>query len=196
MERKVSIDRDFIEEKMKEILEKGLGLSQDDPTFNKTPKRVAKFLSDYFSRLDPKSSELKSLMERHFPINYDGMIIKRKIKVYSLCPHHLIPSVYDISIGFIPNERSTGFSNLSKMMEILGKKPVLQEELTQEIVECLDKWLEPKGSICIIHGTHLCIPICGSKDEKPTTTKLSSGVFLHEPDMETKFTNMISDESE
>lgn len=188
----MKIDKKFIEKSIRDILIKGIGLSENDSRFKDTPKRVANLYHDFFKGLD-SDDELNELMEKHFPVDYSGIIIKRNIQVFSLCPHHLLPSIFSVSVGFIPNKRTTGFSNITKMIEVLGKKPILQENFTQQIIENLNKWLEPEGSICIVHGDHTCVKLYGIKHDE-TTTRSSSGVFLKEPEKETQFIKMISED--
>jgi len=192
--QKIKVDKDYIEKRVRDILVEGVGISENDPSFKNTPKRVAKMFSDFFTGLDDDRPELENIIKRHFPVEYDGVVIRRGIKVFSLCPHHLLPSIFEVSLAFIPNKRTTGFSNITKLIENLGRKPVLQETFTQQIVDWMNKWLEPKGVICIVNGYHMCSEIYKVR-EGEATTQASSGLYVNNHDMVMQFLKLIKEEN-
>ena len=84
--------------------------------------------------------DIDSIVSTSFPSDYDGIIVQRDIKCYSMCPHHLLPVEYNINIAYIPNKKMLGISKLTRIVELLAKAPKLQEQYTYDIINVLKKW--------------------------------------------------------
>lgn len=95
-----------------------------------------------------------------------------------MCPHHLLPVEYNISVGYIPHGKVLGISKLSRLVEVLAKRPVLQETLTHDIVDYLNMSLGVAGAICEVEGVHFCMKMRGVKQQNSKMiTSAISGVF-------------------
>ena len=177
-----------IEKNFKEILEKGLGLDLIDPNFVETPKRVAKVYKEIFAGLDHTREDVENIFKTCFPTEYKGMVFEKNITVFSMCPHHFLPVRYEVSVGYIPDGCGVGLSKLVRVIELLAKRPALQETFTKEIVELIEKNMHTKGAICMVRGEHYCMQMRGVKQKDvSTTTSAANGVFLTKPEMELKF---------
>lgn len=171
------MDLEKIKQGVKLILE-GIGEDLEREGLKETPERVARMYAEIFSGVgkDP----LDGIRPTKFEENHDEMVIIRDIPFYSMCEHHLIPYFGTASVAYIPgkNGKIVGLSKLARVVENASKKPSLQERLTTEIADSLEKLLEPLGVLVIIKAEHLCMSMRGVK--KPghlTVTSAVRGVF-------------------
>ena len=138
-----------------------------------TPKRVAEMYAELFMGLgkDPRE-ELKV----SFELGHREMVILRDIPFYSMCEHHLLPFYGVAHIGYIPNTegRITGISKLARVVEIIAKRPQLQERMTTEIADAIDDAIKPDGVAVVIQAEHLCMIMRGI--EKPGSNVVTSAV--------------------
>ena len=137
-----------------------------------TPRRIAKMYKEIFSGIhkDPKK-ELKTYKTK----NEDEMIIIKDIPFYSVCEHHLLPFFGKAHIVYIPKENKiTGFSSLVRVIDVMAKRPLLQERLTHEIADFLMANLKPMGVLVVIEAEHLCLSMIGVK--KPGTLTVTSAI--------------------
>lgn len=141
-----------------------------------TPRRVAEMYEEIFSgiRQDP-AKELEVVLDQ----KHEEIILLKGIPLYSVCEHHLLPFLGRAHIAYIPKEgRVTGLSKLARAVDILSKRPQVQERLTTQIAEVIMKVLRPRGCMVIIEAEHLCMSMRGLK--KPgisTVTSAVRGVF-------------------
>jgi len=188
------INKDVIEQNFREILEKGLGLDLDDPNFRETPRRVAESYAEIFAGLEQVDEKIHDIFKTCFPTDYDGIVLEKGITVFSMCPHHFLPIRYEVVIGYIPNGKALGLSKLARIIELMAKKPCLQEDFTETIVDEIDDHVGPLGVIVIVKGAHYCMRMRGIKQKDSwTTTSSVRGVFLKSQDMELKFYNLIKE---
>jgi len=186
------INKEVIAEHFKEILEKGLKLNINDENLIDTPKRFAKSYAEIFSGLSHTKEDIERLFKACFPSDYKGIILEEDISVFSMCPHHFLPIRYEVHIGYIPDGCIVGLSKLPRIVEALAKKPSLQEQFTEDIVNEIDSHVKPKGVICTVRGAHYCMQMRGVKQKDVwTTTSSVRGVFLAEPELELKFYNLL-----
>ena len=138
-----------------------------------TPERVTERYAELFMGLgkDPRD-ELKV----GFELGHREMVILRDIPFYSMCEHHLLPFYGVAHIGYIPNAegRINGISKLARAMEIIAKRPQLQERMTTEIADAIDDALKPDGVAVVIQAEHLCMIMRGI--EKPGSNVVTSAV--------------------
>jgi len=169
-----------VEEGIKLILE-GLkdefGLDITDENFRETPQRVGRAYYELFKGIN-NNNELKNLLIKTFPSNYNGMVISKNINCFSMCPHHFLPVEYVVNVGYIPNKKTIGISKLSRVVELISKQPILQETFTENIIQFLTKELKPLGVIVQVKGRHFCMIMRGVKqpDSWTLTTSLN-GAF-------------------
>lgn len=186
------IDEEAIAEHFKAIMEKGLKLDMNDPNYVDTPNRVARSYKEIFAGLGHTKEDVENIFKSCFPTDYTGMVFEKDIIVFSMCPHHFLPVRYKVSVGYIPNGCGVGLSKLVRIVELLAKRPALQESFTQEIVDLMDKFMHTKGSICLVSGEHFCMHMRGVKQRNVvTTTSSATGVFLTQPELEIKFYEMM-----
>uniref|UniRef100_A0A7C3SNG9 GTP cyclohydrolase I n=1 Tax=Dictyoglomus turgidum TaxID=513050 RepID=A0A7C3SNG9_9BACT len=136
-----------------------------------TPKRVARMYREVFYGLKEKPPEFKI-----FKSDNDQMIVKT-FKCFSWCEHHLVPIEMKIAFAYIPNGKVTGISKIIRRIKWWCARPVIQENLTDNIIKDFVKELDPKGAMLIIKGRHFCELIRGVKTESWTTTSAVYGIF-------------------
>jgi GTP cyclohydrolase I len=166
------IDAARIERAVREILI-AIGEDPDRDGLLDTPSRVARMYSEIFAGLhDDPSSYLKTTFEA----DHDEMVMVRDIPMYSACEHHLLPWVGKAHVAYIPNDdgRITGLSKLARLVDAYAKRPQVQERLTSQIADELDRSLEPKGVMVVIEAEHLCMTMRGIR--KPGATTVTSAV--------------------
>ncbi|MDC0249611.1 GTP cyclohydrolase I FolE [Flavobacteriales bacterium] len=156
----------------------------------KTPERVAKsmkFLTNGYKE-DP-SKILKSAM---FSEEYSQMVLVKDIELYSLCEHHMLPFFGKAHIAYIPNGHIVGLSKIPRIVDVFSRRLQVQERLTDEIKDCLEEALIPKGVAVVIEAQHLCMQMRGvQKQHSSTTTSAFSGIFLKNEKTRSEFMNLI-----
>ena len=171
-DEKIEIIRDDV----KHIMET-LGLDLSDDSLRGTPNRVAKmFVNEIFGGLDPKKKPKASTFQNKY--NYGEMLVEKNITLYSTCEHHLLPIVGRAHVAYISNGTVVGLSKMNRIVDYFAKRPQVQERLTIQIVEELQKVLNTKDVACVIDAKHLCVNSRGLKDiESSTITSEFGGQF-------------------
>jgi len=169
------MDKKKIENAVKEIL-KALGEDLKRKDIKDTPKRVAEMYAEIFSGIDKDPrKELEVILDQ----KHDEIILLKNIPLYSVCEHHLIPFIGRAHIAYIPKDgRVTGLSKLARVVDILAKRPQVQERLTTQIADIIMEKLKPQGCMVVIEAEHLCMSMRGVR--KPgtlTVTSVVRGVF-------------------
>ena len=156
----------------------------------KTPERVAKAMQFLTQGYDQNPQEiLKSAM---FAEKYDEMVIVKDIEVYSLCEHHMLPFFGKCHIAYIPNGHIVGLSKFPRMVDAFSRRLQVQERLTDQIRDCLDETLNPKGVAICIEAQHLCMQMRGvQKQNSITTTSAFSGAFIEEDITRQEFMSLV-----
>jgi GTP cyclohydrolase I len=165
------MDKDRIERAVKDILE-AIGENPKKKDLQKTPRRVAEMYEEIFAGIqeDPER-ELEVILDQ----KHDEIILLKGIPLYSVCEHHLLPFIGRAYIAYIPKGgRVTGLSKIARVVDILSRRPQIQERLTTQIAEIIMSKLEPKGCMVIIEAEHLCMSMRGVK--KPGTLTVTSAV--------------------
>jgi GTP cyclohydrolase I len=169
------MDKQKIEKAVRLILE-GIGEDIERQDLKGTPKRVAQMYEEVFSGLSKDPAKEISVF---LAVGHDEIILIKDIPIYSICEHHLLPFTGKASIGYVPDgNRVTGLSKIARVVEILSKRPQVQERLTTGIADVLMERLKPKGVIVVIEAEHLCMSMRGVK--KPgaiTVTSAVRGIF-------------------
>jgi len=162
--------------KFKEIILK-LGLDLNDPNFKDTPFRIAR-LYDLLLEGTKKEAQknLNIIFSRVFPSKYTGIVAKKDLIEFTLCPHHLMPIRMDIRLAYIPKGYVLGLSKIVKAVEILSRRAILQETLTEDIADTFYKRLKCRGFMVIIKAEHYCEKLQGY-GESCTITSSLRGVF-------------------
>ena len=156
-----------------------------------TPERVAEMYAELFMGLgkDPKEE-----LTVGFEIGHREMVVLRDIPFYSMCEHHLLPFYGVAHIGYIPNKegRIVGISKLARVVEIIAKRPQIQERMTTQIADAIDEAIRPEGVAVVIQAEHLCMIMRGIK--KPGSNVITSalrGIFRRRADSRAEFLSLI-----
>ncbi len=163
------------EELAREILVR-LGEDPDREGTLRTPQRYAKALQDLTRgyREDPE----QVLQGALFNVDYDEMVIVKDIEMFSLCEHHLLPFFGKVHIAYIPKGRVIGLSKMARLVEIFARRLQVQERLTVQIAETLQKLIAPLGVGVVIEARHLCMMMRGvEKQHSATVTSSMLGAF-------------------
>ncbi len=165
-------DDEKIEQGVRMILE-GIGEDPDRGGLRETPARVARMYREVFAGIGQDASQLVTVVEG---ADHDEMIMVRDIPIYSICEHHLIPFSGKAHVAYIPNKQQqiTGLSKIARVVDMLAKRPQVQERLTTQIAEALDEALSPRGVFVVIECEHLCMTMRGIK--KPGSVTVTSAV--------------------
>jgi GTP cyclohydrolase I len=149
--------------------------------FTGTPDRIARFYEETCWSEDKILRELESCLSRTFQQEYDEMLVTEPISVWTLCPHHLLPCHFSVTVGYIPNGNVLGLSKFARISTILGKRPIMQEEYTQELACLLQDRLKPNGVGVSVTGSHGCMSSRGVLQDLAVTTCCLKGTFLDQP---------------
>ncbi|MFC1804705.1 GTP cyclohydrolase I FolE [Candidatus Omnitrophota bacterium] len=165
------MDKKKIEKAVREILEAiGEDPARDD--LQKTPERVAQMYEEIFGGLSEKAEKhLEVILEQ----KHNEIVLLKGISLYSICEHHLLPFIGKAHIAYIPRQgRVTGLSKLARVVDLLAKRPQVQERLTTQIANIIMAKLKPEGCMVVIEAEHLCMSMRGVK--KPGTLTVTSAV--------------------
>lgn len=165
------IDEARIEKAVREIIE-ALGEDPDREGLVDTPERVARFYSEVFSGIheDPEEVVDAFFGEEH----YQEIVMVKEIPFYSMCEHHFVPFHGHAHVAYLPKGRVTGLSKLARLVEGFARRPQMQERLTAQVADCLEKALDPLGVLVVIEAEHLCMSMRGVK--KPGSRTVTSAV--------------------
>ena len=164
-------DREKRIEGLKECCGKMLELIGEDNQREgllKTPERVARAILDTTAGYneDPEAI-LRGAM---FKEDYSQMVIVKDIDFYSLCEHHILPFFGKVHVAYIPNGYITGLSKIARVVEVFSRRLQVQERLTLQIKECIQKTLNPLGVMVVVEAQHLCMQMRGVKKQNSVTT--------------------------
>jgi GTP cyclohydrolase I len=175
-----SVDIPRIEAAVREIL-CAIGEDPDRDGLRATPNRVARAYEEIVAGLhdDPGRHLVVT-----FEAGHDEMVMVKDIPFVSVCEHHLVPFIGTAHVAYIPNDdgRITGLSKIARVVDGFARRPQVQERLTTEIAETIEKNLEPRGVLVVLEAEHLCMSMRGVR--KPGTTTVTSavrGLFRDDP---------------
>lgn len=174
----------------KDILSQ-LGENPEREGLIKTPERVAKALQYLTHGYDLKPNEiLKSAM---FEEDYSQMVVVKDIEVYSMCEHHMLPFLGKAHVAYIPNGHIVGLSKIPRVIDAFARRLQVQERLTNEIRDCIQDTLNPKGVAVVLECKHLCMAMRGvQKQNSVTTTSAFTGSFLSNDKTRAEFLRLIT----
>lgn len=167
------------------IMLENLGMDLTDPNYKGTPRRMVEVISDFTTAL---REDANNELDEHFGVtfpkhndcanDYRGMLVQSPIRVYSLCSHHLLPVIYDIAFAYIPKDgKQIGFSKVVRILRLIAKRPMNQENFTQEAVDLFYKKLKPQGLAIIVSGAHMCMKMRGVECNTINKTSAVKGDF-------------------
>jgi GTP cyclohydrolase I len=172
--------------------EMGYPVKTDD-NFTETAFRAARAMTELVKPLSVIRDEVDQMLARTFSARYDEMVISKHNISFGMCPHHLLPVIYRVSVAYLPGQRVLGISKLSRLIHLLTRRPVLQEDLTQELSEILHQRLETRGSAAYVEGLHMCMAARGIEShEARVVTSAVRGVFRDQPATRQEFLDLVT----
>ncbi len=157
----------------------------------KTPYRIAKAMQ-FLTQGYYQDAE-KIITSAMFKEDYQQMVIVKDIDLFSLCEHHMLPFYGKAHVAYIPHGYITGLSKIARVVEAFARRLQVQERLTTQIIECIDKTLKPSGVAVVIEAQHMCMQIRGvQKQNSVTTTSAFTGEFLNNLPTREEFIHCIS----
>jgi GTP cyclohydrolase I len=157
-----------------------LGMDLTDDSLKGTPNRVAKmFVKEIFGGLHPNKKPKASTFANNY--KYGEMLVEKNITLYSTCEHHLLPIIGKAHVAYISNGTVVGLSKMNRIVDYYAKRPQVQERLTMQIVQELQRVLGTQDVACVIDAKHLCVNSRGIRDiESSTVTSEYGGKFKEE----------------
>ena len=182
------VDQPRIERAVREILA-AVGEDPDREGLLETPARVARMYAELFSGLreDPREH-----LKKFFTEAYDEMVLVRDISFNSVCEHHMLPFMGRAHIGYVPGGRVLGLSKLARVVEVVARRPQVQERMTETIANLLLEELQAKGVAVVIEATHTCMTIRGiRKPGSLCVTSAMKGIFRSNLSSRSEVMNLI-----
>ncbi len=168
------VDLPRIERAVREILA-AVGEDPDREGLRDTPGRVARMYAELFGGLheDPRAH-----LQRFFTEQYDEVVLVRDISFNSMCEHHLMPFMGKAHIGYMPAGKVVGLSKLARVVEVVARRPQVQERMTETIADLLETEIDAKGVAVVIEATHTCMTVRGvRKPGSLCVTSAMKGLF-------------------
>ena len=165
-----TVDQAGVRDAVRRIIE-AIGEDPSREGLLDTPRRIAEMYEELFTGLheDPREVLSTSFQESH-----REMIILKNIPFYSLCEHHFLPFHGQAHVGYVPQGRIVGASKIARVVDILARRPQLQERLTGQVADAITEALSPDGVAVVIEAEHLCMTMRGV--QKPGTTLITSAI--------------------
>ena len=185
---KRTYDEEGVREAVRLFL-KSIGEDPEREGLVETPDRIARACRELFTGLQASPADV---LEKHFDVDTDELVLVKDIELYSVCEHHLLPFYGKAAIGYIPNGRVAGLSKLARTVEVYARRLQLQEQLCAQVADALMDYLAPQGAIVLMEAEHMCMTMRGvQKPGTKTVTLARRGVFETDPALEERFFRML-----
>jgi GTP cyclohydrolase I len=150
-----------------------VGEDPDREGLRQTPARVARAYAEIFGGMFVDPAEV---LQTTFDEDHDELVLVKDIPLYSVCEHHLVPWHGTAAVGYIPgvDGRITGLSKLARLVDLYARRPQVQERLTAQVADAMERALSPRGVIVVVQAEHLCMAMRGIK--KPGAVTMTSAV--------------------
>jgi GTP cyclohydrolase I len=193
-------NRKIIVQSVRNILT-AIGENPDREGLQETPLRVAKMYEEIYSSVTLTNEELVEKFAKTFTEaetddaeKFGDMVIVTDIPFYSTCEHHLVPFFGYAHVAYIPSDKIIGLSKIARLVEAIARRPQVQERITKDVADCLEKMLNPIGVYVVIKAEHLCMAMRGVK--KPgakTVTSAARGAFKDDSATRMEFLSLIKE---
>ena len=189
-----NLSKDISREEAEKAVESLIRWAGDDPRregLKETPKRVVRAFEEFFSgyKESPEAFLSKTFEDVQ---GYEDLVMLKDISFHSHCEHHMVPIIGNVHLAYIPIKKVVGISKLARTVDIFAKRLQTQETMTQQIANCIEKSLKPKGVAVYIEAFHQCMTSRGvSKPNVSTITSCFLGEFKTNKNMEQRFINYI-----
>lgn len=182
------MDSEKIKEGVRLILE-GIGEDTKREGLVETPDRIARMCEEIFGGI---GADVGEHLDKKFTATNNNMVLEKDITFYSVCEHHLLPFYGKAHVAYIPNGKVAGLSKLARTVEVFARRPQIQENMTAEIADAIEKYLEPKGVMVFIEAEHMCMSMRGvQKPGTKTVTSVVRGAFAEDYMLQQTFLQMI-----
>ncbi len=156
-----------------------------------TPKRVAKAYSFLTAGYNKDIEAV--LNDAIFTEKYDEMVLVKNIDFYSLCEHHMLPFFGKIHVAYLPDGKIIGLSKIPRIVEVFARRLQVQERMTQQIADTINKYIQPKGVAVVSEAYHMCMMMRGvEKQNSSATASAVHGIFKEDARTRAEFFNLIS----
>ena len=183
------LDSKKIEKCVSSILEE-IGEDPKREGLIRTPHRVAKAYEFLTQGYNANIEEV--LNGAIFEEEYDEMVIVKDIDFYSMCEHHMLPFYGKVHVAYIPNGKIVGLSKIPRIVDVFARRLQVQERMTNQIAETIEKYLQPRGVAVVVEGFHMCMMMRGvQKQNSSTTTSSVRGVFKNTMRTRAEFLQLI-----
>ena len=184
------VDQKKVQEAIKLLLE-GIGEDTDREGLKETPERIGRMYEEICGGMDQDAGEHLSKV---FSVDNNEMVLEKDITFYSMCEHHLMPFYGKAHLAYIPNGKVTGLSKLARTVEVYSRRPQIQERLTVQIADALERTLDPKGIMVMLEAEHTCMTMRGiKKPGSKTITTVTRGEFKENMELQKQFLAMVKD---
>ena len=189
-----TLDKSISREEAERAVETLIKWAGDDPSregLRETPKRVVNAFNEFFSGYNesPESYLSKTFEDVQ---GYEDIVMLKNISFHSHCEHHMVPIIGKVHLAYIPTKKVVGISKLARVVDIFAKRLQTQETMTQQIANCIEKSLKPKGVAVYIEALHQCMTTRGvQKPNVSTITSCFLGEFKTDKSVGQRFTDFI-----
>jgi len=164
-----------------------------DANFADTAPRAARGLAELIVDRAETEAAIAEMLSKTFPAKYREMVMSKYNVAFGICPHHLLPVIYRISLAYIPTQKVLGISKLSRLVKLKARAPVLQEDLTHDLCKLLYTDLESEGAAVYVEGLHLCMASRGvTAHEARVVTSAVQGVSLESMATREEFIKLVT----
>ena len=182
-----------IEKNVKEILFT-LGMDMNDDSLKGTPLRVAKaYVNEIFGGLNPENMPKGSTFNNKY--QYSEMLVEKNISVFSTCEHHLLPIYGKAHVAYFSNNNVIGLSKMNRVVDYFSRRPQVQERLTIQVVNTLQKMLKTDDVACVIDAKHMCVNSRGIRHIDCSTVTGEFGGKFKDQNVKREFLDYIRNES-
>lgn len=182
------MDHEKIKEGVRLMLE-GIGEDINREGLLETPDRIARMCEQIYGGLYQDASVH---LNKQFQATNNNMVLEKDITFYSVCEHHLLPFYGKAHVAYIPDGKVAGLSKLARTVEVFARRPQIQENMTAQIADALEKYLNPKGVMVMIEAEHMCMTMRGvQKPGTKTVTYRAEGAFEENSELRQMFLQMI-----
>ena len=182
------VDKQKVEQAIRLLLE-GIGEDITREGLIDTPDRIARMCEEIYGCLD---QEADHHLLKQFPVENNEIVLEKNITFYSMCEHHLMPFYGKAHLAYIPDGKVTGLSKLARTVEVYARRPQIQERLTVQIADALERALSPKGIMVMLEAEHTCMTMRGvKKPGSKTITTVTRGAFKEDKELQKMFLSMV-----
>ena len=182
------VDKQKVEQAIRLLLE-GIGEDITREGLIDTPDRIARMCEEIYGGLD---HEADNHLLKQFPVENNEIVLEKDITFYSMCEHHLMPFYGKAHLAYIPDGKVTGLSKLARTVEVYARRPQIQERLTVQIADALERALSPKGIMVMLEAEHTCMTMRGvKKPGSKTITTVTRGAFKEDKELQKMFLSMV-----